>query len=206
MNNNTIWNKAAVEVVASNLSNNHLIELNGMIFIRPDSKSRDPGHSQLNGIVEATCGASVVRLHVGPLKEMQARNPDGFADELLRMAKPEGNDLYAVLLHQEVFKPEHADKLLFMIAHELGHIHYGHHLGAEMTDHLTTENEADEILADTFACELLGSNTPAIETFEMLIEKVEEVMAEVNIQEDLEMLTAVKTHCYTRMKSVQNAF
>lgn len=167
MNN---WNKQDVESVIEGLQVNKMIKIKDQIFIRTGGDDLDELELNLDLLTRVCGGAGILTLDAAALLTIHTTNPGTSATGLMKLVDRLSGKFHCVSLTNGLFKPEYAEHLRFCIAHELGHLSFGHQLQYDYQTETYIENEQHEFDADTYGVELLGRNEGARLTFEKFLE------------------------------------
>lgn len=174
MNN---WTKADVEFINNELNNRSMVARKGVVFVVAKSNSDDEFHKGMSQVVKQMGGAAVVEMDYDRVGELLVGIPSDALKELHKLATPVDGRFLTVFFVDKWFDDKFDHERFFVIAHELGHLHYGDHRSEEhrlVTGSLSDYkgNQQHEYRADEYAVELLGTKSNALAFFRHIEKKI----------------------------------
>lgn len=184
------WTKQEIEQIAGQLQADKIVKIKDQIFIAASRASSDVVEVGFGDLAAASGGACVAKVSLGHvIQNLAADRPMG---TILRNMMGEEQEAFIVVIAYGSLKD---GKALFLMAHELGHIHYKHYEQCsqeEIEDPISwAEREADE-----YAAEVLGSQEPGQETFSFMVEKLNSFLPNAEGEQKViveKMLFAIET-------------
>lgn len=172
------WNKTLVELIAKQLAHLAILKVNNYFFINVDATDDDPCIQDLVPLTESCGGAAAILLNRSYLVDTAKQVNSHIANVMLEQSFEEEATLRIVVLTSRLFAEKHQDRLLFVMAHEIGHHHLGHTAVDFHAEFGSKEYNAREVEADEFAAKILGSNDERRSCLSYMNEQAQQRIAE----------------------------
>jgi hypothetical protein len=135
-----------------------------LFFMKVGEQSDDALLQYLRPIVVASCGASLIALDRSIIKNSYEQHGVEGCKFVLDNSDESESHVYCIAFARGLLKEEHAKRVQFIIAHEIGHFEAGDAVPGNAAEPLTELYLEREIAADKFANEVLESTEGCIET------------------------------------------